>query len=106
MLSYIAFLKFLAKPADALDAYFAPIIPAQSPQNASTAIAAPTLQICPISPVSTPLSIMDAIRNGIMVSNKTSKIIKIGVNTESFLNSFICAAKVLIIFSSPFLFNC
>ena len=43
---------------------------------------------------------IDAIMSGISISKTTSKIIKTGVRTEAFLNSFICAANVLIINNS------
>ncbi len=43
MFSNIAFLRFLAKPVDALAPYFAPMSPAHSPTSAITIIRPPIL---------------------------------------------------------------
>ncbi len=48
-------------------------------------------------PTSTPSSMMEAIKNGMIVSIRTSKIMNSGVRIDGFLNSFTSFSNVLII---------
>ena len=101
--SYIAFLRFFARPHEALAPQMPPPRPPKRPTTAQRTIKSPITRTCVISFFDMPSSIIDAIRSGTTISIRTSIIIESGVIIEGSLYSFICAASVFIIrISLPF----
>ena len=98
----IALLKFFAKPQEAEAPYFPPRAPNVNENIAVISIAAPIRHTYFMLPPSSPLSIIAAINNGIIISIITSKIINIGVKIVSFLYSLMYSDNFFIIFLISF----
>lgn len=103
--SYMSFLKFFAKPADAIAAYFPDKAPQLRDSRESTTSNIPIVIICRTLFAAIPLSIILAISVGIKTSMITSSVTNNGDNKEDFLYSRIDFANRFIIFVIiPFLY--
>ena len=84
---YIPSLTFFAKPVDAMAACFAAMDPQNRDAKDTRSITSPIVITYFMLPVSSPLSMIAAIRSGMIISKITSKTIKIGAEMAVFLYS-------------------